>query len=174
MPDVLVIFGAAIRPDGQPSGTLRRRVDGACRLGRSLGDPLYLVTGGVGRYGPAEAIVMKAQLVAAEVPPDRVIVEDQGTDTLSSAIRCWRLLRGRRDLGRVFVCSSPYHIPRCRMLLRILGLPAVTAPMPGDRAALGTWKWLWYVFREMVAAPYDAFLLLLRKPFLTNTAANAG
>ena len=67
-----MIFGAAIRPDGQPSGTLRRRVEGAYRIGSIFRDPIYLVTGGVGRYGPAEATVMRDQLLGYGVPARRM------------------------------------------------------------------------------------------------------
>lgn len=166
MPDVIVVFGAAIRPDGRPSGTLRRRVEGAYRFGRSLSDPLYLVTGGVGRYGPAEAVVMGEQLRRLGVPDHRIVVEDQGSDTLSSAVLCRDLLRARPDRGGLYVCSSTYHIPRCRMLLRMLGLRTRATPMASDRPALGTPKWFYYVVREAAALPYDAIAMALRRPFL--------
>ncbi len=166
MSDILVIFGAAIRPDGRPSGTLRRRVWGAHRFGTRLEAPVYLVTGGVGRHGPAEAAVMREQLLGYGVPDTRIVVEDQATDTLSSAILCWRMLRDRDDGTTVYVCSSPYHVPRCRLLLRILGIKTAPAHMPGDRHPLGTAKWLYYVLREAVALPYDAIIMTLQRPFL--------
>ncbi len=166
MSNILVIFGAAIRPDGKPSGTLRRRVWGAHRFGTRLDEPFYLVTGGVGRHGPPEATVMRAQLLGYGVSEERIIVEDQGTDTLSSAILCWRILRDRDQSTAVYVCSSPFHIPRCRLLLRILGLRTAAARMPGDRHPLGTVKWLYYVLREAAALPYDAIVMTLRRPFL--------
>ena len=44
-----VIFGAAVRPDGQPSGTLRRRVEGAWQLATRPPPCKFIVTGGEGR-----------------------------------------------------------------------------------------------------------------------------
>ena len=44
----IVIFGAAVRPGGQPSNTLRLRVEAALGLGRRLRRPLYLPSGGLG------------------------------------------------------------------------------------------------------------------------------
>src|ERR1700727_549370 len=47
----IVIFGAAVRPDGGPSGTLRNRVAAAARLGSRFKRPLFIPTGGEGRFG---------------------------------------------------------------------------------------------------------------------------
>ena len=68
----IVIFGAAVRPEGAPSRTLRVRVEAALALGARLESPLYLPTGGIGRFGDAEAAVMAgtgamANAVAAAV-----------------------------------------------------------------------------------------------------------
>ena len=43
---VIVIFGAAVRPGGRPSTTLRRRVEAAAAFGSRLAAPLFLPTGG--------------------------------------------------------------------------------------------------------------------------------
>src|SRR5205823_2589452 len=51
----IIIFGAAVRPDGSASPTLRRRVEAAARLGARLEAPLYLPTGARGRFGAAES-----------------------------------------------------------------------------------------------------------------------
>jgi uncharacterized SAM-binding protein YcdF (DUF218 family) len=166
MPDIIVIFGAAIGADGQPSGTLRRRVEGACRFGAIFRDPVYLVTGGVGRYGPAEADVMRDLLLGYGVPASRILVEDKATDTLSSAVLCAAILKSRPERGMIHVCSSTYHIPRCRMLLAMLGLKTEAVPMRSDRKVLGTGKWLYYLLREAAALPYDAIVMAVKRPFL--------
>ncbi|MDP6344433.1 MAG: YdcF family protein [Alphaproteobacteria bacterium] len=156
-----VIFGARVKPDGGPSGTLRRRVEGAHRAARGDGDAWFLATGGQGEHGPPEAEVMGRLLLELGVPDERILREAAGHDTLSSVIECIRILRGRGDAGRVLVCSSPYHAPRCQLLFRLFGVPAVRADMPGDRAALGWGKWLYYLLREAAALPYDAALAIL-------------
>ena len=112
---------------------------------------------------------MRALLNAAGADDDRLLIDDQSVDTLQSAMACARMLRTRADLEPVFVCSSPYHNPRCWTLLRILGIPARIAPMPSDRHALGIPKWLFYWVRECVALPWDALLALLaRRNFLRD------
>lgn len=157
---VYVIFGAKVI-DGRPSPALRRRVEGAFALGGARPDTRYLVTGGLGP--PAEAEVMAGLLVALGVPDRHIIREPRSADTLQSARACARLLSGRSDVRTVVVCSSRYHLPRCVLLLRLLGIAAEAGAMPPDRPELGLAEWLFYVVREAVAIPYDAALVLLIK-----------
>jgi uncharacterized SAM-binding protein YcdF (DUF218 family) len=156
----IVIFGAAVRPDGQPSQTLRRRVEAAARFGATLDRPLYVPTGGIGRHGPAESAVMAGLLREAGVTPADIAEEPTGTDTFASALACTRLLRARGHRGPVFAASSAYHLPRCVLLLWLAGLPARACPAPPHPAATGRWKrWTWRL-REVPALPYDALLML--------------
>jgi uncharacterized SAM-binding protein YcdF (DUF218 family) len=163
MATCIVIFGAAVRADGSASGSLRRRCEHAAAVGRTLPSVCYLVTGGVGRFGPAEALVMREQLVGLGIAADRVTLEDQARDTLESVRRCAAILRGRRDVDAVLACSSSYHAPRCALLLRLAGFPARATAPSSDRPTLGTFKWLRYVLKECIATPWDVFLLMLDK-----------
>ena len=163
MSTYFVIFGAMVRPDGTASGTLQRRVEGALANASGVADPRFLATGGQGRHGTPEADVMAEILIRHGVEDDLILREGASTDTLSSARECAALLNGLDDVERVLVCSSPYHNPRCALLLRMFGIPAHIPPMPGDREALGWLKWLYYVFREFSATPYDAVLVLFQR-----------
>ncbi len=161
----IVIFGAAVRPDGTPSATLRRRVEAAARFGESGRfpgrPPLYLPTGGKGRHGPAESQVMAALLRGLGVPAARILEEPTGTDTFSSVLACVRLLRARGHAGPVFAASSAYHLPRCVLLLRLAGLRGARAAPPPPAPAARSWhrRWYWRL-RELPAIPYDAALML--------------
>jgi uncharacterized SAM-binding protein YcdF (DUF218 family) len=156
---VIVIFGAAVRPGGRPSGTLRRRADAAASFGARCANPLFVPTGGVGRYGPSEASVMATLLAAKGVLPSRILLEETGTDTLSSVRAVVRLLRAHCPDAPVRVATSGYHLPRCQLLLRIAGVPAQACPPPPP--AENPWqRWYWRL-REVPAIPYDAALALL-------------
>lgn len=152
----IIIFGAAVRPDGGPSLTLRRRVKAAAAFGATLADPLYIPTGAQGRHGPPEAEVMARLLQDLGVPGEAIRQEPSGTDTLSSARACARLLRGHE--GPVWAASSGYHLPRCVALLRAFGLPARAASAP--EAAHGFLDRWWWRAREGAALPYDLALVL--------------
>jgi len=150
----IVIFGAAVRPDGRPSETMRRRVTAAVELGEALGGaPLYVPTGGQGRHGREESAVMAKLLRDWGVDPDRILEEPTGTDTLSSARAVAALLRGRA--GTVHPVSSGYHLPRCALLLRLLGLPVGQGRAAQAGPGFREWRWR---LREVPALPYDAAL----------------
>ena len=157
---VVIIFGAAVRPDGTPSTALRRRVQGALRFGALQPGLLYMPTGGIGRHGPSEASVMARQLRAAGVPETRILLEETGTSTLTSVRSVVRQLRALHHTGRVYAASSAYHLPRCVLLLLLAGLDAWACPAPAGRASRKFRKrWYWRL-RETVALPIDATAML--------------
>jgi uncharacterized SAM-binding protein YcdF (DUF218 family) len=157
---VIVIFGAAVRPNGRPSTMLRRRIEAAAAFGTRFRAPLFLPTGGVGRHGPSEASVMAAGLQALLVPADRILLEETATDTLSSVRAVRRLLAGMPPHIPVYAMSSGFHLPRCVLLLRLAGVPAQAADPPDFPAADGCMRrWYWRL-REAAALPYDAALML--------------
>jgi uncharacterized SAM-binding protein YcdF (DUF218 family) len=157
-PDVvIVIFGAAVRPDGKPSQTLRYRVEAAARFGKRFSRPQFIPTGGRGRFGDAEATVMTRLLKKEGFSETSIIQEKTGTDTMSSVRAVARLVRGQSP---VYACTSAYHLPRCLMLLRLAGIAARACPPPPVPAASSRWlRWYWRL-REAPALPYDLLLML--------------
>jgi uncharacterized SAM-binding protein YcdF (DUF218 family) len=154
---VIIIFGAAVRPDGRASQTLRYRVQAAAAFGKRFARPLFIPTGGKGRYGEAEARVMARLLIDAGFPDAAITREETGTDTLSSVRAVAAMVRGR---PHVYACSSAYHLPRCLVLLRLAGIRVRPCPPPSAPAATRRWvRWYWRL-REMPALPYDALLML--------------
>jgi hypothetical protein len=168
-----VILGAAVRPDGTPSGSLRRRVEAAIASAKGIAPRCFLPTGGVGRFGPAEAEVMAAVLRDAGIPVTEIIVEPTGDDTLASVIKCNRLLLkhfadetdgliGINQQPDLVICTSSYHMLRCRMLFSLLGWRTMRCIPIEDRSALGTVKWLRYWIKDWIATPYDLAIILFR------------
>lgn len=154
----IVIFGAAVRPDGRPSRTLRRRVAAAAIFARRFPAVLFVPTGGIGRHGEAEAVVMARLLRTLGIPERHILIEPTGTDTLSSVRAAAHLLR--RHAGPVYAASSAYHLPRCVLLLRLAGLAACACPPPpGPAARSPRLRWYWRL-REVPALPWDVILLL--------------
>lgn len=156
----IVIFGAAVRPDGQPSAVLAQRVGAASRLGQFRTRALFIPTGGQGRHGPPEAWVMRDALIRLGVSPDQIVIEDTATDTLSSVRAVRRLIRGLGHTGPVHVATSAYHLPRCLVLCWLAGIMARACPPPREPASRRFWRrWYWRL-REVPALPYDALLIL--------------
>ncbi len=154
---VIIIFGAAVRPDGTPSPTLRHRVEAAARFGRSFARPLFIPTGAKGRYGDAEATVMARVLQEAGFPEGAIWQEKTGTDTLSSVRAVTRMVRGKSP---VYACTSAYHLPRCLVLLRLAGVRSRACPPPAVPAATGMGIALVLAPARDPALPYDVLLML--------------
>nr|WP_294544221.1 YdcF family protein [uncultured Rhodopila sp.] len=157
---IIVIFGAAVRPDGTPSPTLRHRVAAAARFGARFARPLFIPTGAKGLHGDAEAAVMARQLIEAGYPEAAIQTEETGTDTLSSVRAVARVVRTIGLASPVYACTSAYHLPRCLVLLRLAGIRTQACPPPPVPAATRrSRRWFWRL-RETPALPYDALLLL--------------
>lgn len=155
----IIIFGAAVRPDGSPSPALRRRVEAAARFGAARPDALYIPTGARGRHGDAECAVMAALLRDLGAAPASILQEPTGTDTFSSVLACRAILCRLGHAGPVFAASSRYHLARCLLLLRLAGLPARPVPIGPSTANRFFRRWFWRL-REVPAIPYDAALML--------------
>ena len=156
----ILIFGAAVRPDGKPSATLKRRVEAALACAKDQTEAHFIPTGGIGQYGPSEASVMAGLLMESGVPRDRITLEETGDDTLSSIRAIYRLLREQPARGHVMVATSGYHLPRCLTLLCLFGIAAQPCPPPREEHTTALWtRWYWRL-REVPALPYDAALAL--------------
>ena len=165
---IIVIFGAAVRADGTPSGTLKRRTLRAAAEAEKDPRALIICSGGLGRFPPPECEVMADLLEGEGINPDRIIEDPVSVDTLGSVLNCLNIIDGLvRPPGdgecRVLVCTSDYHAPRCVILFRLLGMSSRALDIAGDRQALGLGKYLYYWFREAVATPYDAILAICHR-----------
>jgi len=158
--EIYLIFGAAVRPDGSPSGTLKRRVETALRPAGGAKAHFYLCSGGVGRSGPSEAEVMRRLLLDSGVSPEDIIMDNNARDTLDTVRNARRILTERGLFGTIVVCTSTYHQPRCVLLLRFAGLKTRPAGGLSDRVHVGNKKWLYFVARELPAIIWDTFFAI--------------
>jgi uncharacterized SAM-binding protein YcdF (DUF218 family) len=158
-----VIFGAAVQKDGQPSPALRRRIEGALSAAGNEPSARFMPTGGKGKSGFVEAEVLRRILLESGVPSGHILVEPWGRNTLESARHCDMLLRAAGNVEYVIPCTSPYHLARCAVLLRLQGWPVRLVPMPSDLRKVPWWRLLLYYIKECAALPCDVALLLLRR-----------
>lgn len=154
------MFGAAVGRDGAASPALAARCAAAARLAQADPAARLLVTGGVGRFGPAEAVLMRAGLEAAGIAPDRIVEEPTARDTVENVLAAAALLRGRAS--RVLAVSHRYHLPRCVLLLRLARLPARAGAGVRDGKATPRRR-AWQRLREIPALPWDVLQVLLRR-----------
>ena len=148
--DVIIVLGAAVWPDGQPSPALRQRLSHAIHaLQSGMGERL-LVTGGLGKHPPAEAHLMQQLALAADVPCANIHIEDQSTSTWQSAEYCTRFMR-RHGWSTALIVTDRFHLPRALLMFRSLGVHAMGSAPPAIPYAKKFWKRYGYRIRETLA-----------------------
>lgn len=110
-----------------------------------------IVSGGVGREGFDEAVVMKDYLVKRGVPQDNIIVDSLGLTTAATAKNVSAIAKGHH-WSSVLVISQYFHIPRCRLVLSRAGIESVYAA----HAHFFELRDIYSIFREVIG--YAAYL----------------
>jgi len=157
---VLVVLGAAVHPGGIPSPTLRRRTEFAGRMLKQRDQDLVIVSGGVGRYPPAEALVMRDILTAAGVAAKRIVLDDRAANTFDTA-RFTRDWLARNPGREVVLITDSFHCPRSLVAFRGMGVRAsAAAPLEG-RGTTSLLRWVWSHLREIPAMAWYLLRVLL-------------
>ena len=172
--DYIVVFGAAVASDGKPSAVLRHRLEAALGWAERRSQARFVVTGGLGDFPPSEAEAMRRYLLGCGMEDREIITEPKGLDTLSSALHCIEILKQRSDVRSVVLCSSSFHLPRCWLIFRALGVPATTAEVQSDRHVIGTGRWLRATIREGPAIVWDVALALGQRLMKSHSRAELG
>lgn len=112
--NLIVVPGAAVRPDGSASPALSRRVHGgAAQFHRGIA-PVLVVSGAVVTHPPAEGVVGTDLARTLDVPSAALVAETQARTTAENAA-----LTAALDLGsRVLVVTDDFHVARCDVLFR--------------------------------------------------------
>jgi uncharacterized SAM-binding protein YcdF (DUF218 family) len=119
--DCIIVLGAAVLPGGQPSPALKGRVALGIQLYRQRYAPQLVLTGGIKTYPPPEAEIMQKMALAAGIPPETIIVENQARTTQQSAELVGTIARSR-GWTNVLIVSDPFHLARAEELFRCEGL----------------------------------------------------
>lgn len=122
--DCLLLFGKH-SPHGEPDREFGERLDRAAALWNAR-PPRHVVLLGGGPPGvSSEAEIARAGLFdRGLVEKSPWLLEAQSRDTLQNLRNARDLLAAMDDRGRVLLLSSRYHLARCMLLARQLGLDA--------------------------------------------------
>jgi uncharacterized SAM-binding protein YcdF (DUF218 family) len=137
--DAVVVLGAA-QYDGTPSPLLESRLQHALDLYSSGRVTFIAVTGGKkpgDRF--TEAAASRRWLTDRGVPTEVIIREDEGRSTWESMSNVAAILSSR-DIQTVLVSTDRWHMQRCVLSLRELGIHAEpsatsTSPLQGAKRA---------------------------------------
>jgi uncharacterized SAM-binding protein YcdF (DUF218 family) len=138
--DVIVVLGAA-EYRGRPSPVLKARLDHALDLYHRNLAPYIMTTGGAGGEPVfTEGDVGRDYLTSLGVPPEAIVVEEEGSSTVASTARAGEIMR-RMGMHSAIVVSDGYHIYRVKKLLEGRGLTVYGSPRPErGRDSLG-YRW---------------------------------
>lgn len=157
--DVVLVLGAGVRPDGQPSAFLRGRLDVAADLVQAGKATVILVSGDNGEKYYNEPKAMKRYLVEQRGIPAKKVVEDfAGFDTYDSCVRAKQIF----GVTSLTLVTQDYHLPRAVATCRMVG---VDTEGVGDQTAkvISPRTWRYGLVREWPAAWKTAFDVISRR-----------
>lgn len=124
-PELIVVLGGGVTGEGAPGAATIARAHRAALTARATPDAPVILSGGrearLGE-GPSEAEMMRDQIVAAGVAPERLLIEDESRTTVGNAVLvAARYLRGLEPRS-IHLISSPFHLQRATEIFRhVLG-----------------------------------------------------
>lgn len=160
---VIVVLGARVLPGGLPSGALRARIEEGIAQYQAGRAPLLLFSGGVGDHPPSEAAVGRQLALAAGVPEEACLVEEESHSTWDNARFTARILR-ERGINELILVTDPYHLLRARQYFWAEGLTVQPAPARMTDRNLRMVDRVWWTAREVLALMSRPRLLLVRRP----------
>ena len=160
--DVIIVLGAAVGKGGQPSRALRRRVLHGVKLLDDKKANYLLVTGGLGKYPPAEAVVMRNLALDTGVQKEKIILEEKGTSTFTNAKRSVRIMHNH-NWSNAIVVSDSYHLFRAKFVFRCFGINVIGSAAKGGKQENTSLRWLYYHLREIIAFAWYIILIVFDK-----------
>ncbi|WP_462186696.1 MULTISPECIES: YdcF family protein [unclassified Frankia] len=167
--DVLVVLGAS-QYDGRPSAVLAARLDHVLELYREGAAPQVITVGGKqpgDRYTEGEASATYRR--QRGIPPSRVLVLPEGSNTLGSLTAVAGLMNSRHWHTAVLV-TAPWHSLRSRTMARDLGVDAVTSPADRGPAVHGFGTQVRYIIREGIGYRWYQLFRQASPPSVTTRA----
>ncbi len=108
--DAVVVAGAGVLAGGVPSGPLIRRTQRAVELWSEGHSATLALTGGVGDWPRAEAVVARDLALRWGVPAEAIVIEARSTSTEENARELSKIL----GQARILVVTDRFHVVRCR------------------------------------------------------------
>ena len=109
--DSIIVLGAQVKPDGEPSVQLRWRLDKALEMYRATPCTVVVCGAMAGQEPRPEGDVMRELLLADGVAETMIYVDSTSTDTRQNMQNAKAILDGL-GLSKPLVVTSDYHLPR--------------------------------------------------------------
>lgn len=146
--DVILVHGCALIHGDQVSRILAARLDMAARVfTRGGGHAVLILSGGQGDDETVtEAEAMRRYLLSHAIPENKMRLEDQSHTTEENLLFSRKLMEREGLGGRLALVSSNYHLYRCLLTAKELGMRA-----SGFGGRVAAYYWPSAVIREFAA-----------------------
>ncbi len=148
--DVILVLGSAVWPHEQPSPSLRARTERAIELYQDGYAPYLLLSGGLGRYPPEEAEVMRRLVTAAGISEEALFLDQEAHSTWESIEKARQIVQ-QQGWKSLIVVSDPFHMERSLLMASDAGLVAYAAPALDSPTYTIPARRLFYTSREVLA-----------------------
>jgi vancomycin permeability regulator SanA len=148
--DVILVLGSAVWPNEQPSPSLRARTERAIELYQEGYAAHLILSGGLGRWPPEEAEVMRRLAEAAAVPQEAWILDLEASSTWESIARAREIL-DQEGWETAIVVSDPFHLTRALLMARDAGIVGYGAPALDSPTYTIPSRRVFYTSREVLA-----------------------
>ncbi len=153
--DCILILGAGVKPNGEPSDMLRDRLKVGLLLYEAGAAPRILISGDNSREEYNEPATMERYLLENGVPEEAIVSDYAGFSTYESLYRA-------RDIfcaEKIIIVTQEYHLHRSLYVAEKLGLDAV-----GVSADVRSYRGQSYRDLREIAARNKDFLFTLFMP----------
>lgn len=143
--DHVIVLGAKVKPNGEPTLSLKSRLDKAVDYLEQYEHVQVIVSGGQGADEPAtEASVMANYLMDAGIDPLRIQLEEKSTSTYENLLYSKELLP--EGVEEVTIISNDFHLTRAKYLANVVGLEVDVLGAPTPKSVE-----IQYLIRERLA-----------------------
>lgn len=155
--DCILVLGAGVWANNQPSPMLKDRLDRSIELFKKGVSPYIVMSGDHGRSDYDEVNVMKDYAIDAGIGSDLIYMDHAGFSTYESLFRLKHIFKA----NKIIIVTQKYHLYRALYIANALGLDAVGVAASEIRYGGQSVRDL----REILARNKDFFsALLLPKP----------
>lgn len=143
--DYVIVLGAKVKSNGEPTLSLKSRLDMAVDYLEQYKHVQVIVSGGQGADEPAtEASVMANYLMDAGIDPLRIQLEEKSTSTYENLLYSKELLP--EGVEEVTIISNDFHLTRAKYLANVVGLEVDVLGAPTPKSVE-----IQYLIRERLA-----------------------
>jgi vancomycin permeability regulator SanA len=127
--DIAVVLGNEVNKTGEPSARLKARLDTGIDVYNRHMAKIIMVSGGVGKAGFDEAIVMANYLRKHGITQNSIVIDSAGINTRATAVHAAQLMQ-QRHLKSAIIVSQYFHLPRCILAFQQAGITQLSAAYP--------------------------------------------